>query len=225
MTDQAEKLIRECISDFVELYGASSISLKFHSMRHLAEQGRRVGPVWCFTAFSFEYAHYQLMSALSGPVRTCQHMFECYVKHKVAFELKNRRLHANPWQELDNFSLFTKVSIECLLFCSDMREISFYGRYRSRCGKIFASQSYRNLSGNISECIAQMSDSTFGQIETFVERQGKFSAIIRHFLSTENMLLMSECNRFFSSLGKLGDFQEVDIEDLRFKSVFLDDDN
>ena len=70
-----------------------------------------------------------------------------------------------------------------------------------------------------------MSDSTFGQIETFVERQGKFWAIIRHFLSTENMLLMSECNRFFFSLGKLGDFQKVDIEDLIFKRVVLVDDN
>ena len=125
MTDQAEKLISDFISDFVELYGASSMSLNFHSMRHLVEQVRRVEPLWCFTAFSFEYAHHQLMSALSGPVRSCQHMVECYVKHKVAFELENRRLDANPWQELDNFSLFTKVSIECLLFCSDMGEISF----------------------------------------------------------------------------------------------------
>ena len=116
------------------------------------------------------------MSALSGPVRTCQHMVECYVKHKVAFELENRRLDANLWQELDNFSLLFSLLICCFvlawvkfLFMEDTEAdvVKFLRR----------SPIVINLSVNLSECIAQMSDSTSGQIETFVKRQGKFDCI------------------------------------------------
>ena len=223
MIDSADALINIFFSNFVEIYGVISMSFNFHSMRHLVEQVRRVGPLWCFTAFSFESCHYQLMSALSGSVKTCQHMVERFVKHKVAFEQEHKQSSSHVSGERDKCRLFTKVSADCLLFCSEMGEIAFYGRYKNDCGKLFASRSYSKLSENLSESIVQLCDGHFVQIETFVEKTNGFTAIVRHFHFCENLLSSESTDWFLFKLKELGGLQELDVKTLMFKCVVLVD--
>ena len=63
----ADALINSFFENFLDLYGLESQSFN-HTMRHLVEQVRQKGPFWVFSAFCFESANHQLLSALSGTI-------------------------------------------------------------------------------------------------------------------------------------------------------------
>ena len=60
----AENLIHDFFQNIVELYDEKSQSFNFHTIRHLGEQVRRNGPLWLFSAFCFESANHNLLSAV-----------------------------------------------------------------------------------------------------------------------------------------------------------------
>ena len=55
-------------------------------MRHLCEQVKRNGPLWCFSAFCFESANHGLLSAVQGTVKEPQAIVEQFVKHQASFD-------------------------------------------------------------------------------------------------------------------------------------------
>ena len=57
----AELLMEKFFKSFVELYGEELQSYNFHSMRHLCNQVRRLGPLWNCSAFGFESANHFLV--------------------------------------------------------------------------------------------------------------------------------------------------------------------
>ena len=65
----AAELITLFFSNFAELYGVDSQSFNFHTMRNLCEQVRRNGSLWLFSAFCFESANHNLLSAVQGTIK------------------------------------------------------------------------------------------------------------------------------------------------------------
>ena len=65
-TDEADVLIEQFFENFVDLYGEDSQSFNSHTMRHLSEQVKRIGPLWFSSAFCFEFANHCLLSAVRG---------------------------------------------------------------------------------------------------------------------------------------------------------------
>ena len=82
--ERAEKLINLFFKDFLELYGANSQSFNFHTVRHLCEQVRRNGPLWLFSAFCFESANHNLLSAVQGTIKEPEAIVEHFVKHQAS---------------------------------------------------------------------------------------------------------------------------------------------
>ena len=95
----ADALISSFFENFLDLYGLESQSFNFHTMRHLVEQVRRNGPLWLFSAFCFESANHQLLSALSGTIKNPEKMVDRFLKHQ---------------NSLDELDIITSVKVSCI---------------------------------------------------------------------------------------------------------------
>ena len=166
---EAEKLIKLFFDNFVDLYGPDSQSFNFHTMRHLCEQVKRNGPLWCFSAFCFESANHGLLSAVQGTVKEPEAIVEQFVKHQASFDkmpVKNSEKYLKG---------FTVLSEDVENFCGKDAEF-FFSRYISA-GKCFASLSYSRIGINLSECVFQLKDLRFFRVDSFFSKSGEFFAV------------------------------------------------
>ena len=83
---EAESLIELFIESFVEIYGSDSQSFNFHTMRHLCEQVKRNGPLWCFSAFCLESANHGLLRAVQGTIKEPEAIVEQFGRHQASFD-------------------------------------------------------------------------------------------------------------------------------------------
>ena len=111
--DEADVLIQQFFENFVDHYGEESQSFNFHTMRHLSEQVKRNGPLWCFSAFCFESANHCLLSAVQGTIKEREAIVEQFIKHQASYD----RQHATSEKCLRGI---TVVIDSAKTFCDDM---------------------------------------------------------------------------------------------------------
>ena len=222
---EAEKLINSFFEDFVDTFGLSSQSFNFHSMRHLVEQVRRIGPLWLFSAFAFESAHNQLLSAVSGTIRNPEKMLEKFLQHQFSHvSLKSHNILIRSLRTTvpkENFVLFTKVTECCLTKFPFLDKSLYQSRYSDGIGNFFASLSYVKLSNNLAQCIAKLSCGSFVKIESFYQST-KTYAIVRFYLTIEKMRITKLNSPFFYRLSDLGELLAIDASELKRKCVVRD---
>ena len=166
---EAESLLKVFFSNFVDLYGADSQSFNFHTMRHLFEQVRRNGPLWCFSAFCFESANHGLLSALQGTIKEPEAIVEQFIKHQASLE-------KFPLKQSEKcLKALTKVCENIKEFCGV--EVDFFFSRFNHLGKRFASLSYTRINDNFSECIFQMRDQRFFRVDVFYSKSGDYYAV------------------------------------------------
>ena len=86
-------------------------------MRHLGKQVRRNGPLWLLSAFCFESANHNLLSAVQGTIKEPENIIERFVKHPAAassaiFESTEKCLKG-----------LTDVDAEVKLFCEKLLQV------------------------------------------------------------------------------------------------------
>ena len=108
-------------------------------MRHLVEQVRRNGPLWLFSAFCFESANHQLLSALSGTIKKPEKMVERFLNYQNSVdELRVSGDNINKCLED-----FTKMSQEVNVFCHERNAESKFSRFVNDKEKILFSFVYK----------------------------------------------------------------------------------
>ena len=146
----AENLIHDFFQNFVELYDEKSQSFNFHTMRHLGEQVRRNGPLWLFSAFCFESANHNLLSAVQGTIKEPENIIERFVKHQAA---TSSAIVESTEKYLKGL---TDVDAEVKLFCEKFGVRFFFSMFVSSDGQCFASLSYSRLGDNLGDCLFQL---------------------------------------------------------------------
>ena len=116
----ADELITLFFINFVELYGVDSQSFNFHTMRHLCEQFRRNGPLWLFSAFCFESANHNLLSAVQGTIKEPEAIVQQFIKHQAAINCTTINQAEKYLKGL------TTVDDETLRFCDNKNISSFF---------------------------------------------------------------------------------------------------
>ena len=115
---QAEFLIGKFFDNFLTLYDSDSQSFNVHTMRHLVEQVKRNGPLWQFSAFGFESANHNLLSAVSGTIKNPQNIAERFLRHQSAFEshfYKTSTSNKNYLTTLLLYQIILLASVPCII--------------------------------------------------------------------------------------------------------------
>ena len=140
---EASSLIQSFFSNFTEIYGTNMQSYNFHSMRHLFNQVRRVGPLWNTSAFSYESANHFLVKNVAGTVKSPEAIVEAFLKSKEVF------MYDGTEPDFETLKNFSKVSTDCHNFCKNFPDPQdFFGRFRTPDGVILSSLSYSRLNDN-----------------------------------------------------------------------------
>ena len=219
--EQAESLINLFFENFVELYGIESQSFNFHTMRHLAEQVRRSGPLWMFSAFCFESANHGLLSAVQGTVKGPEAIVEHFIKHQASFD---DIIHEKHEQCLKGLTLVTD---DIKKFCQDKNVEFFFSRYVTPYGQCFASLSYSRIGKNLGECILWLSDSRFFRVETYFSNDDGILAVGKaaKYCRESNILGKQNSFGFIFELFGLNDLEIITVKNICNKTVVLNEEN
>ena len=167
-------------------------------MRHLGEQVRRNGPQWLFSAFCFESANHNLLSAVQGTIKEPENIIERFVKHQAA---TSSAIVESTEKCLKGL---TDVDAEVKLFCEKFGVKFFFSRFVSSDGQCFASLSYSRLGDNLGDCLFQLKDGRFFRVTVFFSNSdgnfavGKSAKVVKELFFDEKM---PNCGFFMSCLA------------------------
>ena len=136
----AEKQLKEFFNQFTSVFGRESQSFNFHALRHLATQVKKFGPLWLYSAFSYESANHLLLRTGSGSIKTPETIVE---KFLVA-QFTETKFYSKSSVNVD---LYTKLSNEALIFASKNNLTNFHSRYANNI--VFTSEAYTYNKKNI----------------------------------------------------------------------------
>lgn len=68
--DKAETMLKTFVKHHQELFGKMDMVMNIHLLKHLAQSVRKLGPLWCFSAFPFERNNGNLMKMVNGTTDT-----------------------------------------------------------------------------------------------------------------------------------------------------------
>lgn len=84
--EQATSMLNKFADGFEEIYGAGSITMNIHLLRHYAEMIHNCGPVWCNSLFAFESNIGTIKKLVSGTTDVLLQITEKYTAAKVLNE-------------------------------------------------------------------------------------------------------------------------------------------
>ena len=189
-------------------------------MRHLVEQVRRNGPLWLFSAFCFESANHQLLSALSGTIKYPEKMVDRFLRHQISY---GDFLRDERESKVHLLEAFTKLSYEVKDFCREKNIELVFARYFNDVGKKFCSTSYTRLNGNMSECFFQLKDSNFVKVECYAKIESTIYAVVKQFLNVRELKIVTDVCKpslgYCFELSDLGPLKLRDVKTFAFKTV------
>ena len=133
MISYAENQLNMFLNLFINDFSAESQSFNFHALRHLPTQVKDFGPLWLYSAFSYESANHLLIRTVSGSIKTP----EKFVDNFLFSQFNETSSHSKSGINAD---LYTKLSQEALEFAKVNRLWNFHSRFDN--GTIFTSEAY-----------------------------------------------------------------------------------
>lgn len=100
--DRAEQMLNSFVKDHQELFGKQNMVMVIHLLKHFSQSVRRLGPMWCHSAFPFERNNGCLLKLAVG---TTDVMHQISSKYVLGQSMK-RNDSANT--EMDNKILLGK---------------------------------------------------------------------------------------------------------------------
>ena len=178
----AEELLDNFCRDIVDVHGGNEKveTINVHSLRHLADQVRRFGPLFTFSAMSFEAANRTLGEVVSGSNSECQ---------VICRRILQRHRLANVCIENSNLKLLsdqlTGKEVESFSFSEETAETPAVKRARTHYPKgvisnrqkinivYFDSTSFkRSKFGNCYIVFLENGNEKFGEIQYFIRLSG-----------------------------------------------------
>ena len=194
----AEHLLDQFCKNIVAIHGGNEKieTINVHSLRHLCDQVRRFGPLFCYSAMSFEAANRTLGEVCSGSNNECEVICRRVLRrHRLHGAQVNSSRIREVFDTLSgassgsNFKSFSDEMLETdslKLGRAKNCESSFFNRYICD-GIYFDSLCYkRSKLGNCYICYLENGIESFGQIQYFLKAPGpllceKMYAAVRKF--------------------------------------------
>ena len=219
----AEYLIEKFFETFIENLGVDAQSFNFHMMRHLVDQVRKIGPLWLFSAFSFESAHRELLTGVCGTIKKPEKMLERFLMRQIIrTDTQSFKFFGAKYSQKPQCNKFCKISENCSAFLQNVQPEKVFSRYSNKAGELFCSLAYSKLGDNMSECIVNVNDGFF-LIECFYELSGRYFALGRSFelVSELNFFGSQKAYALFYEIASPGNLKVVHVNCLLYKCLVL----
>lgn len=225
---KTEILLKLFVRDFCKLYGERSATYNVHQLLHLVVCVRRWGPLWAWSAFSFESFNGQLTKLTHGTKHIGQELLHKLqlvrglqiLKHQI--DERSSMASNNPIiQQLDNNNvkgihrLNIKLNdIERNILVSkgllDLRHCKFYQRGIVH-GEEYTSLSYKDTMYNsFTVCIKRQDNSSiYGMIRFYLLVEGDLCFVVQN-LSVERakFIIQNETQTKISHIIPVNELQE-----------------
>lgn len=106
--DKAEEMLNLFVQQHQDLFGKESMVMVIHSPKHMAESVRRLGPLWCHSAFPFERNNGCLLKLAAG---TTDVLHQMSTKYCLAKAIKHLNVGTNGAHK-DQILLGKPVNVE-----------------------------------------------------------------------------------------------------------------
>ena len=133
MISYAENQLNMFLNLFINAFSAESQSFNFHALRHLPTQVKDFGPLWLYSAFSYESANHLLIRTVSGSIKTPEKIADNFLVSQFNETISHSKSGINA-------DLYTKLSQEALEFAKVNKLSNFQSRFDN--GTIFTSEAY-----------------------------------------------------------------------------------
>lgn len=89
--NRAEKMLQTFVRQHQELFGKQNMVMVIHLLKHLAQSVRKLGPLWCHSAFAFERNNGCLLKLVNGTTDVMHQISSKYCLAKSVNRKNNRK--------------------------------------------------------------------------------------------------------------------------------------
>lgn len=93
--DNAEKMLHLFVKQHQNLFGKENMVMVIHLLKHLAESVRRLGPLWCHSAFPFERNNGCVLKFVNGTTDVLHQISTKYALSKSIYEKNEKPIKKN----------------------------------------------------------------------------------------------------------------------------------
>lgn len=182
---ETEKMLDRFVKQHQELYGKENMVMVIHLLKHLGVSVRKLGPLWCHSAFPFERNNGCLLRTVNGTTDVLSQMSTKYVLKKSLTknfeEMKPVNAHGFLGKSIEivekNLNVFNVDTLKSL----NLSNVPLQVYKRVKMGKtIYTSLLYTRPKRTIDYCI-ELNDGTFGMAKFYFERDNKKYVIMEEY--------------------------------------------
>lgn len=186
--DEAEKKLKTFVKQHQTLFGEENMVMVIHLLKHLAESVRKLGPLWCHSAFPFERNNGTLLKMVRGTTDVLLQISSKYCLSKSLIKKSDKseekRLHAEKIL-LGKSEVIVKKSLR-IFNRESLKELHYSNKSlcvhkRIRLGKItYTSRLYTRPKKSIDYFIGLKND-VMGMAEFYIELDGKIYVVLKEY--------------------------------------------
>ena len=185
-----------------------------HTIRHLIDQVKKIGPLWLVSAFPFESANHMVTRTVKGFIKNPDKIVHNFLLQQRSLESK----------KTINTSLYCKLNHVNQAFATANNRTQIKSRYFSQCVYISASFTYNKT--NISNIFSQLISKRFVRIEFFAKNAHNVEIIVVRFYRSKQFndffRDLSDSDALHFKIGKPENLEITDVAELQWKCVLLE---
>lgn len=181
--NDAEKNLNQFVSEFETLYGRGKVTLNIHSLKHLTECVRQLGPLWSYSLFYFEGFNSKLKDYVNQDQHTLFQIVNKFILEREYPPEKNIEIpfvhHLNTPIKVE----FTPEESSLLsLMNIDIRILSTFAAWKISAQSLYTSLNYLRSEKKI-DYFVDTKGEQFGKIKYFFEHNNMKYAMIKEYKS------------------------------------------
>lgn len=182
---ETEKMLDRFVKQHQDFYGKENMVMVIHLLKHLGESVRRLGPLWCHSAFPFERNNGCLLRTVNGTTDVLSQMSTKYVlKQSLTKNFEAMKpVNANGFLGKSiaivetNLVIFHVDTLKSL----NLSNVPLQVYKRIKMGKtIYTSLLYTRPKRSIDYCI-ELNDGKFGMAKFYFEHEEKKYVVIEEY--------------------------------------------
>lgn len=203
---KADEMLSRFSDEFEQLYGKSCVTMNIHLLRHLAQVVKTAGPLWVYSAFSFESNIGSLNKRANGTVHFIEQISDQYISFREEKKIEHNEQNVYRKHTIELESDIKRVVDEAEIVNGD-----FYSTIKIG-GKFFKSRMSK-ITKSIDNFFI-FNDGTIGAVHLYVNLESEMSAIVEKFE-------IVHISNHFNEINSSGTFLIMKLSEIARKLLYM----